>query len=440
MNTNNGCNKKNQYHIDHNVKVKIDFYADAPENIEFIDGGFSLIDGIEFTGIHAKFRRNPNKNDLALIYAPEPVRAAGVFTKNKFCAAPVELCKERIASGKTRAVMINSGNANAATGELGRQNAIKSTKILADALGIKEEDILVCSTGVIGVQLKMECFEYGIPKAIASLGTDEEHSHAAARAIMTTDTVSKHAAVKFCATQSDGSEVTIHIAGIAKGSGMIEPDMATMISIIATDAAIEPSALKSALKEASDVSFNRVTIDSDTSTNDCAIALATGKNGGKTITEDCPVYPMFLLALKTLCVSLAKQIAADGEGATKLVTVEVSGAKDDEQAYEAAKSIANSPLVKTAIAGHDANWGRLAMALGKSNAEFKQENVSISIMGIKVCQDGIALEFDENEALKAFENDEILLQADLGCGEGFSRIWTCDLTHGYITINGDYRT
>ncbi|MGI6217695.1 MAG: bifunctional glutamate N-acetyltransferase/amino-acid acetyltransferase ArgJ [Coriobacteriales bacterium] len=426
------------------IRKEVDFFDEAAEGVTFIDGGVTRAVGIQVASCHAGFRANSEKRDLALVVAPENSVAAGVFTTNKFCAAPVQVSKRNVADGHASAIILNSGTANAATGGVGIENAEETANIVAAELGIDSGNVLVASTGVIGTQLPMDCFVENVPDLASSLGpsdgTDIEGGFQAASAIMTTDAVTKQAAVEFTARQSDGSEVTYHIGGMSKGSGMISPNMATMLCVVATDAMIEPKAARAALKQAADISFNRVTVDSDMSTNDSLYLLATGGIPGKTITLDCPVFPQFVAALKTVCVSLAKQMAADGEGATKLVTVKVTGAADDEDALVAAKSVANSPLVKTAIAGHDANWGRLAAALGKSSARFKQEDVSIELMGIEVMRAGLPVEFDEEEALRRFENDEIVIHADLGCGNGASRVWTCDFTHGYITINSDYRS
>ncbi len=416
----------------------IDFFDETAKGVRFIDGGITVAEGVESSGVHAGFRRNSSKNDLALITAPENTVAAGMFTTNTFCAAPVTISRERVAGGYARAVIINSGNANATTGQIGRENALATAGMVADALGIDDEEVLVASTGVIGVQLDMTCFERGIPSLVEALGSEASNAHAAALAIMTTDTVPKEAAVEFELPGCGG--VTCRIGGMAKGSGMIEPNMATMLSVITTDAALSPASARVALSRAVSKSFNCVTVDSDMSTNDSVFLLCTGRAGGEVIEEGTAGFEIFCGALDTLCVSLARQMAADGEGATKLVTVKVTGAVDDADAYRAAKSIANSPLVKTAIAGRDANWGRLAMALGKSGARFTQEGVSISMMGMRVCEGGLPVPFDEEEALRRFEADEITIEADLGNGEGSSRVWTCDLTHGYITINGDYRT
>jgi glutamate N-acetyltransferase/amino-acid N-acetyltransferase len=258
---------------------------------------------------------------------------------------------------------------------------------------------------------------------------------------MTTDTVPKQAATSFTAVQSDGVEVTYRVGGMCKGSGMIQPDMATMLAVLATDAAVSSEALDEALRAAVATSFNRVTVDSDTSTNDSVFLLATAAQPGRRLSCDCPVYPLFVEALRQVCESLARQIARDGEGATKLVTVQVNGAKTAVDADVAARSVANSPLVKTAIAGHDANWGRIAMALGKSGADFAPEEVQIALMGLEVCCGGLPVAFDEEEARARFAVlDEIVIEITLGPSGESARIWTCDLTQEYISINADYRT
>lgn len=413
--------------------------------ITWTEGGITTVRGIRAAGVWAGFRRNPLRKDLALVVADEPVRAAGVFTKNSFCAPPITVSRKHISDSTAQAIIINSGNANAATGEAGMQVAIDTARLLGEQLGCDAREVLVASTGVIGVNLPFDRFEQGVPQAVSALGSsdgkDLASGHDAACAIMTTDRVAKEAALTFTAVESDGTEVICTIGGMVKGSGMIQPDMATLLAVLTTDADLTPEAIDLALHDAVDHSFNKVTIDSDTSTNDCVFLMATGAGGGKTINPVCPVYPVFARALRALCENLARQVARDGEGATKLITVDVVGGVDEDDADRAARAVANSPLVKTAIAGHDTNWGRIAMALGKSGARFEQEHVSIDIMGLPVCREGLAVSFDEAEALKRFDcNDEIIISVDLGAGTGEVRIWTCDMTHDYISINGDYRT
>jgi glutamate N-acetyltransferase/amino-acid N-acetyltransferase len=423
--------------------------ADTTDEITFIKGGLGNILGIKCAGVSAGFRRNPERKDLALIVADDSVVTAGVFTKNLFCAAPVALSRQYLASGagRVRAIVLNSGNANASTGEPGMKTAIRATEIAAEHLGCATYEVLVASTGVIGVPLEDNPFEIGIPLALHELGGggEDEESLAsglsAAEAIMTTDTHPKQAAVTFALKQSDGSTIDYKIGGMVKGSGMIQPNMATMLGVLATDAPLTRAAADLALRKAVDATLNKVTVDSDTSTNDSVFFMASGAVGGETIEADGPAFATVVKALIALGEDLARQIAYDGEGATRLVTVQVAGAKSATDADLAARAVANSPLVKTAIAGHDANWGRIAMAIGKSGASFEQESVSISIMGMAVCKKGLPVPFDEQEALRRFEQEnEIVINIDLGAGSAQTTVWSCDLTHGYISINGDYRS
>ena len=409
----------------------------------FIDGGgVTSASGFRAVGVHAGFRANPQRLDMALVVADEPCACAGVFTQNVFCSAPVLVSKEHLDNrgyGCAKAVVINSGNANAATGTPGLQAAEATAELVGDALGCPATEVLVASTGVIGQQLDITPFETALPQAVAALST--QGGALAARAIMTTDTVSKEAAVVFSGDGIGYDGVEFHVGGMAKGSGMIMPNMATMIAVITTDAPIASFALHAALQKAVQSSFNKVTVDSDTSTNDSCFLLASGDAAHeKQFEPDGPAIARFEEALSAVCTNLARRMAADGEGATKLVTVTVSGAATPEDADVAARSIANSPLVKTMIAGHDANWGRVAMAIGKSGARFRQEDACIDIMGLPVCRGGLTVAFDEDEALRRFEAPEITIDVDLGAGSFETTIWTCDFTHDYISINGDYRS
>ncbi|MDR1088138.1 MAG: bifunctional ornithine acetyltransferase/N-acetylglutamate synthase [Coriobacteriales bacterium] len=477
--------------------------VDSPAPLtQELPGGLGAVKGLQLAGVSAGFRKNPERLDLALIVAPPGSRAAGAFTQNTFAAAPVQLSREHLAAqaqaageGSSegegfRALIINSGNANAATGAEGIATARQETVLVAEALHCEPTQVLVASTGVIGVPLDVQQFVVGIPLALAHLSSGQGASvttgRAAAEAIMTTDTVPKMAARSFAVQHADGSEASYTIGGMAKGSGMIAPDMATMIAVLATDALLEQDALELALKEAVAVSFNKVTIDSDTSTNDSAYLIGTGAAappsatsalaspvipsvgstglaqgkgsaaeveeslraqharpvGPAAITVDDPAFATFAAVLTEVCQDLAYQIARDGEGATRVIVVDVSGAASPEDASRVARAIADSPLVKTAIAGHDANWGRIAMAAGKAGVAFAQEEVSISILGLEVLHKGRPREFSEAEALQRFEErNEVLISVDLGtAGTASTRIWTCDLTHGYISINGEYRT
>ncbi len=406
---------------------------------EPVEGGVCAARGFATAGLHAGFRRNPERSDLALVCAEAPVASAGVFTTNRFCAAPVQVDREHLSAsgGRTRAIILNSAVANAATGGPGLDNARSTATQLAGLLGCECSEVLVASTGVIGTQLPMEVMAAGMPRVIAALGSDEGHDLDAARAIMTTDTKPKRAAMRY----ADASGITYTVGGMCKGSGMIAPNMATMLAVVTTDAPVAPAVLDAALHVAADASFNRVTVDGDTSTNDSCFLLASGAAGGEEIGQAAgPRYEAFLAALTWVCDELARQIAADGEGATRLVRVSVTGAATQADAELAARTVANSPLVKTAIAGHDANWGRIAAALGRSGAAFAQENVSIDILGLPVLRGGLPIGFDEEEALRRFEDPRVDIVCDLGAGQGSFSMWTCDLTHGYVSINADYRS
>ena len=405
------------------------------------EGGVCAAAGISAAGVCAGFRKDPNRFDLALVAADEPCVCAATFTTNRFCAAPVMVSRPRAAAGTARAVILNSGNANAATGDKGIEVALASSQIVADALGCATEEVLVASTGVIGVQLPLEPYRTGVPAAVAKLAHSAEAAHDAACAVMTTDTVSKEVSVEgTLPTGADGSPVTVHVGGFVKGSGMIQPNMATMLCVLSTDAPLTAEAAHAALLAAVKTTFNHVTVDSDTSTNDSAFLLATGAAGGEAITCDSPAFPAIAAAIHGVCEGLARKIAADGEGATKLVTVDVVGASTQKDADTVAFSIANSPLVKTALFGHDANWGRIAAAAGKCGVEFDQYACDIDLMGVPVLRAGLPLPMDEDEMLRRFEDPEISIVISLGAGTASSRVWTCDLTHEYVTINGDYRT
>ena len=397
-------------------------HAPLPDpTFSYVDGGVCAALGFSASGLHLGFRKNPGRLDAALVVTDEgPAAAAGVFTKNKFAAAPVAVSREVAAKGQARAVVLNSGNANAATGEPGMDVARQSADCVAQALGCDAGEVFVASTGVIGVPLPLAPFTEGVPLLAAAAVATPAAAHDAACAIMTTDTHPKECAVAF---ELDGQACTV--GGMCKGSGMIQPDMATMLAVLTTDAPVSASVAAAALKQAVDVSFNKITVDSDTSTNDSVFLLASGAAGLPPIeSADDARFPTFTTALQSVCEDLARQIAADGEGATKLVTVTVRGAAHDEDAELAARAIANSPLVKTAIAGRDCNWGRIA----------------IDIMGLPVCRAGLAQPFSEEEAAKRFERDEIAIDVDFHAGSGQARVWTCDLTHDYIHINADYRS
>ena len=409
-------------------------------------GGVTSPQGFYGAATHVGFKKGGDRLDLALVLADAACPCAAVFTKNVFSAAPVQVSREHLdglSYGYARAIILNSGNANAATGQPGIELARGLAALASKLLGCLPKEVLVASTGVIGVPMTLEPFEKGLSPLIGL--ASQEGGHSAACAIMTTDTRPKESALTYTSKDAAYAGRRFTVGGMAKGAGMIMPDMATLLAAITTDAPLCPELAYKALSEAVGKSFNKVTIDSDTSTNDSCFLMASGKaaaaqDGFAAFREDSLAFAEFSTALERVCVDLARQIAADGEGATRLVTVNLSGAADDADADAAARAVANSPLVKTAVFGHDANWGRIAMALGKSGARFRQEDVTIGFLGITVCRNGEAVGFDEEEAGRRFKAPEIVIDVDLGAGSAATTLWTCDFTHDYITINGDYRT
>ena len=406
-------------------------------------GGVTSALGFRAGGIHAGFRKNPGRLDMALVEADELCPAAATFTQNVFCAAPVTVSKEHLGGqnyGLAKAVIVNSGCANAATGSVGIADAERTCQIVADVVGCCANEVLVASTGVIGQLLNTVPFETAVPKLHKTM-TRETGSDAAS-AIMTTDTYSKERAIRYVSQDPALGGATITLGGMAKGSGMIMPNMATMIAVITTDAPLAPEVLHSALVHSVNQSFNKVTVDSDTSTNDSCFLFSNGGATSSTVPfhPGSPALARFEQALEAVCQNLARQMAADGEGATRLITVTVRGAATADDADAAARTVANSPLVKTAVYGHDANWGRVAAALGRSGARFNQEDVDIDILGLPVCRAGLVVDFDEEEALRRFEEPEVAIEVDLHAGEESATMWTCDFSHEYVTINGDYRS
>jgi glutamate N-acetyltransferase/amino-acid N-acetyltransferase len=399
--------------------------------IKPIEGGVTAAKGFLAAGVHCGLKAQGL--DLAVIFSEVPAAGAAVFTTNKVAAAPVLLSRQHLGTGPMRAIVANSGNANACNGERGMADARAMAATAAEALGIKPEQVFVASTGVIGQPLAMDKVASGIKEAVPSLRVDGGED--AARAIMTTDTRKKERAV---AVEVDGRQVTI--GGIAKGAGMIQPNMATMLAFITTDCAINEDLLQEALKEAVDESFNMITVDGDTSTNDTVIILANGQAGNPPIQEKDGAYSAFLAGLKDLTRELAKDIVRDGEGATKLIEVKVKGARDFAAARQVAKAIANSNLVKTAIFGCDANWGRIICAAGYSGVDFIPEQVDIYLGDEQVAAKGAGLPFDEDRAKKILEQDEVAITVDLHMGGGLATVWTCDLTYDYIKVNASYRS
>lgn len=372
--------------------------------------------------------------DLAIVFSEYPAVAAAVFTTNLVQAAPVVLSKAHLKAGVHRVFVVNSGCANACTGEPGMEDARQTARIVAEYFHCDEREVLVASTGVIGVRLDMNKLVSGLRTATAALS--RENGRQVAEAIMTTDTRPKRAAKTI---RLGGKRVTI--AGVAKGAGMIHPNMATMLSLVTTDAAISKAALQRALNRAVNLSFNRVTIDGDTSTNDTLAVFANGAAGNEKITDTRhPDFEPFLGALTDVCRDLAIQVARDGEGARKLIVVRVRQAPSEKDAHRIAETIATSPLVKTAIAGQDANWGRILAAAGRSGVRFDVGKVNIRIGNLPVARQGRGLLFDEAKALEILRRDEVVITVDLNQGEAEVTEWTCDLTEDYIRINADYRS
>lgn len=396
-----------------------------------ISGGVCAPQGFLAGGLACGLKKS-QKPDLALIYSEVPAQAAGLFTTNKVQAAPIGLSKAHLQDGKAQAIIANSGNANACVGASG-QAAEAMGEAAAKYLGIPAQSVLVASTGVIGVPLAVEKIEAALASAPEILWPSG--SAAAAKAIMTTDTFAKETAVE---VEINGA--TIKIGGIAKGSGMIHPNMATMLGFITTDALIDQSLLQRALIRAGTISFNRVSVDGDTSTNDCLFILANGKAGNPLISEPGPEYRLFVEALETVCLTLAKMLVQDGEGATKLVEIRVQGGATEADALQVGKAIATSNLVKTALFGEDANWGRILAAVGYSGVDVLPERVRIFLGDLPVCSGGVGLAFDEAKAKRILAAKEIGITVDLGQAAAEATVWTCDLSYDYIKINGSYRT
>lgn len=389
--------------------------------------------GFLATGVHCGVKKA--KKDLALVFSTAPAIGAAVFTQNKVPAAPIIVDKLQLKkSFNTRAIVINSGNANACTGERGLNDAWSMAKIAASSLGISESEVLVSSTGVIGQYLPIGKIESGIAEAAPTLSA-EGHTDAA-EAIMTTDTFTKELAVQFAL---DGVVVTI--GGMSKGSGMIAPNMATMLAFVTTDASITPELLGYSLRQAVDRSFNRISVDGDTSTNDMVAILANSLAGNKELSDlEDPSYKMFYDALVYLLVRLCKMIVVDGEGATKFVEIHVTGASSEADAVQAARAIANSSLVKTAIHGEDANWGRILAAVGYSGIEFNPEDVEIFFGDVPILRQNYCIDFSEEDAKRVLSQKEITITVDLHQGPGSASFWTCDLSKEYVAINANYRS
>ena len=404
--------------------------------MKIIQGGVCAATGFKANGIHCGIRRNHSKKDLALIVSDVPASAASVYTTNLVKGAPLTVTKNNIADGIAQAVICNSGNANTCNAN-GIEIAEAMCELVAKATGVKATDVVVASTGVIGQPLNLEPIANGMDELVAGLST--EGGEAAAVGIMTTDTVKKEIAVEFTV----GGK-TCHIGGIAKGSGMIHPNMATMLVFITTDCAIAPDMLQKALSGDITNTFNMVSVDGDTSTNDMVTVLANGLAGNEEITAEGEDFTTFMQALNTVTVDLCRKIAGDGEGATKLLECRVTGGKDERNAKIVAKSVICSSLLKAAMFGADANWGRVLCAIGYSGAEVDVNKVAVSFESksgrIDVCVNGAGIPFSEETAKQVLLEKEIDIIITLGDGEASATAWGCDLTYDYVKINGDYRT
>jgi len=404
-----------------------------------VSGGVCAPRGFKAGGIWCGIKASSKKRDLALIYSEQNCTTAAMFTTNRVKAACVQVSQEHVAGGKLHAIIANSGNANACTGEAGLAAARRMAELAADEFALSPASVAVASTGVIGVPLPIAAIENSIGALANSLQGDASGHAAALEAIMTTDT-----RVKEFSTEIEIGGVPVRLGGMVKGSGMIHPNMATMLCFITTDAVIDREPLDASLRSAVRRSFNRVTVDGDTSTNDMVIIMANGASGAPRITGGSAEHGVFARALEASCVKLARAMARDGEGASRLITVTVNGAADETSAETLAKSVAASSLVKAACFGADANWGRILCALGYAGVEFDpgQTNVRFrSLAGeIAVCSNGEAIPFSEEQAKKILSGEEIEILADVGAGNGSATVWGCDLTYDYVKINGDYRS
>ncbi len=402
-----------------------------------IRGGVTAAKGFTASGIHVGIRKNREKKDLALVWSEKPCSAAAVYTTNQVKGQPLIVTKEHLADGKAQAIIVNAGNANTCTGEAGIAAARRMAALVSQWMGIPATDVVVASTGVIGQQLDVGIIETGMEQLVAGLSRTGNID--AREAIMTTDTVKKEVAVQF---ELGGRMVSI--GAMAKGSGMIHPNMATMLSFITTDCAISPAMLQKALSASVERTYNRVSVDGDTSTNDMVVVLANGMADNPPIETEGPDFRTFYEALTWLNIQLARMIAKDGEGATKLIECTVEGASDETKAVELAKGVIRSSLVKTAVFGADANWGRILCALGYTRKDFDPAKVDVAFESasgyIEVCKNGAPLSFNEEKAKKILSYQEVTIYVSLNEGAAQATAWGCDLTYEYVRINGDYRT
>ena len=405
-------------------------------SIKFVDGSVTAPKGFVASGVHCGIRKNKNKRDLALIYCEKPCTAAAIYTTNLVKSAPILVTRANLENGTAQAVICNSGNANTCNSD-GVAVAEKTCALVAKALNIDAKDVIVGSTGVIGQKLPIEPIANSIPELVSALS--KEGATNAAEAIMRSDLVKKEWAVE---TEIGGK--TVYIGGIAKGSGMIHPNMATMLCFITTDAAISADMLKIAVKTVADKSFNMVSVDGDTSTNDTLAVMASGLAGNAEITEQNEDYNIFVEALTLLCRKLSKEMAKGGEGASTLPVCKVSGAKTEKEAKGVAKSVVCSSLLKAAMFGSDANWGRVLCAIGYSGCDVDINKVDVSFASkagkVDVCKNGAGIDFSEELAKTVLTEDEIDIVVELNDGNGVAEAYGCDLTYEYVKINGDYRS
>ena len=403
--------------------------------MKIVKGGVCAPKGFLSSGIHAGIRKNPEKKDLALIYSSTPCKSAGITTQNKVVAAPVLVTREHLLSGNAQAIICNSGNANACTHNQ-MEIANEMCKLTGESLNIPKEKVLVASTGVIGQAMDITPVKEGLPLLVEELSGCSKN---AGQAIMTTDLTEKNFAVSF-----QLNEKIVTIGGIAKGSGMIHPNMATMLAFITTDAEISQEMLQESVKEIGDKTFNMISVDGDTSTNDMLLVLANGLAGNKPITLKDDSYKKFSVALEKVLTHLAIAIAADGEGASKLLTCNVTGGKSLSDARIIAKSVVKSNLLKAAMFGEDSNWGRVLCAIGYSGADFSPDKCSVEFQSsygsICVCENGLQVDFDEELSAKILTDSEIVINIMLKDGVGNATAWGCDLTYNYVKINGAYRS
>ncbi|MCI0792083.1 MAG: bifunctional glutamate N-acetyltransferase/amino-acid acetyltransferase ArgJ [Chloroflexi bacterium] len=401
--------------------------------IEFVDGGtVTTPGGFRAGATYAGLKTfAEDKLDLGLILSKAPCNAAGVYTTSTIVSPSVTVTKEHVGGGPVRAVVVNAGIANTCVGNQGFEDAKEMAALAAQHLGVQQREVVVCSTGIIGVELPMSLIRTGIDQIILT----DDGGHAVARAMMTTDTRPKEVAVTF---QLDGRQVTM--GGVTKGSGMIHPNMATMLAFITTDAAVDPEYLRPTLREVADASFNMMTVDGDTSTNDTLLVLPNGTAGNRPITAGSADAETFKEALLAVCVHLAREMARDGEGASRLITVDVVGAVDIGDARKAARSIASSSLVKSAVYGADPNWGRVLMALGKSGASAEESKIDLFLNGVCIMQNGLPVPFHRDAVVALMRGPEVTFRVQLNLGEGDATAWGCDLTEEYVIINSAYTT